>query len=159
MTRDGPNIEAIEERLHDHERELARTLETIREKLTSRELVGELFDRARQSGYTRGFARAMRDNPLPSVFAGICAAWLAKSVKDAIARERAPERERDRDRDRDDPTLSQVALADTAAGGRPGEERGGDERGGDAQETASSESSEASSEGRVVLPPSARPDA
>ena len=146
MRRDSEKIEVIEERLHDHERELARTLEAIREKMSSRELVGELYDRATSSGYVKALGRAVRDNPLPTVLAGVCAAWLAKSVGDAMASEReAQKREAE-----EGPTLSEVALADTAAGGTPGEER-----------TEESAQGEGESEGgRVVLPPgSQQPDA
>jgi hypothetical protein len=146
MTRNTEKIDAIEDRLHDHERELARTLETIREKLSSREVVGEVYERARASGYLQALGRTVRDNPLPTVLAGICAAWLAKSAAETVADQRKL-REREVETP-DGPTLSQVALADTAAGGRPGEERG-------------SEASEKRSEsegGRVVLPPTSRSD-
>jgi hypothetical protein len=146
MTRNNERIEAIEDRLHDHERELGRTLETIREKLSSREVVGEVYDRARASGYLQALGRALRDNPLPTVLAGICGAWLAKSAAEAVADQRKL-REREEEK-REGPTLSQVALADTAAGGRPGEERA----------SAEGESPSEDKGGRVVLPPSSQPD-
>ena len=152
MSRDRESIYAIEDRLHDHERELARTLEAIRDRLTSREMVGELYDRARTSGYTRALGRAVRDNPLPTVLAGICAAWLAKSVGEAVLSERKARRESaEGDSETvEDATLSQVALSDTAAGGKPGEERSAESgsEGGDEQEG-----------GRVVRPPTDRPHA
>ncbi len=88
MTKESQRIEVIEERLHGHERELSRTLEAIRDHVTSRELVGELYDRARASGYPQALGRAFRDNPIPTVLAGVCAAWLAKSARDAITAER-----------------------------------------------------------------------
>lgn len=147
MKGDSETIGVIEERLHDHERDLARTLESIRDKMTSRELVGELYDRARTSGYAKALGRAVRDNPLPTVLAGVCAAWLAKSVGQAIASERKAQKGEE---ETESPTLSQVALADTAAGGTPGEERS-DER---AQREGESQG------GRVVLPPGSQsPDA
>lgn len=88
MTRERDRIEMIQGRLHDHERELGRTLESIRERMTSRQLASELFDRASESGYPQALGRAFRDNPIPTVLAGVCAAWLAKSARDAIAGER-----------------------------------------------------------------------
>jgi hypothetical protein len=156
MTRDGESIESIEGRLHEHERELARTLETIRDKLTSRELVGELYDRARSSGYTRALGRAVRDNPIPTVLAGVCAAWLAKSVGEAIAGEhKAQTREVEaQTREVEGPTLSQVALADTAAGGEPSEVRSTDvDVSRDAGEQAAGERIV---DERVILPPGSR---
>ncbi len=151
MRRDSEKIEVIEERLHDHEREFARTLEAIREKMSSRELVGELYDRATSSGYVKALGRAVRDNPLPTVLAGVCAAWLAKSVGDAMASEREARKLEAKKREAEEgPTLSEVALADTAAGGTPGEER--------TEESAQGEGE--SESGRVVLPPgSQQPDA
>jgi hypothetical protein len=148
MSNEG-NIEAIEERLHDHERELSRTLETIRDRMTSRELVGELYDRARARGYPQALGRAVRDNPLPTVIAAICGAWLAKSARDAIVSERAKRSERSVE-PREGPALSEVALADTAAGGRAGEERPAE---------TGAEETEAARAARVVLPPGTRPGA
>lgn len=142
----GDTIKTIEERLHDHERELSRTLESIRDKMTSRELVGELYDRARTSGYTRALGRAVRDNPLPTVFAGVCAAWLGKSVRDAFVSERSAQKRLSQSEG--ETTLSEQALADAA-----------DERAFEARsESGGSEGEKAGTE-RVVQPPNARPDA